>query len=73
MLAASVYALKGLFVQQTGEVMALCNLAHYLHCKLVVVNSYIGGGEYGRKLMLGGSCLVMFGFCENAQLPKLLV
>ena len=38
-----------------------------------MVGCDVGGGIYGRKLMLCGRDLVVFGFCEYAELPEFFV
>ena len=72
-LAGTVDAFEGLFVQQANEAVALCNLFHQLHGKLIVVGGNICGGEHRCHFMLAGSHLVVFRLCGNTELPQLLV
>ena len=73
MLARTVNAGKGLFVQQAHHVVLTRKLLHKLHGYLVVVGRNIGCRIDRRKLVLGRRDLVMLGFCKNAELPQLLV
>ena len=72
-LAAAVYSGKGLFMEQAHKTVFCGDLLHNLHSKLVVVGGNIGSGIDWSKLVLGGSNLVVLGFCENSQLPQLFV
>ena len=73
MLAGAVYALEGLLVEQTDEVVLFGDLLHDFHCQLVVVGCDVGGREDRSKLMLCRCDLVVLCLCENAELPELLV
>ena len=73
MLAGAVDTVKGLFVEQAHQTVALGHLLHDLHGQLVVVGGHVGGGINGGQLMLGGRHLVMLGLGQDAQLPQLLV
>ena len=73
MLAGAVDAGKGLFMEQADHVVPSGDLFHDLHCQLVVVAGGVGIGVDGRGLVLSGGHLVVLGFGEDAQLPKLLV
>ena len=70
-LAASVDALEGFFVQQAHHAMAVGYLLHDVHGELVMVRSDIDGGENGRHLMLRGSHLIVLGLGQDSQLPQL--
>ena len=72
-LAASVHAGKRLFVQKACHAVARRHFLHGFHSQLVVVGGYVGGGEYGRKFVLGGSNFVVLGLGEYTQLPQLAV
>ena len=73
MLAAAVYAGKRFFMEQADKIMLCGHLLHDFHGKLVMVGRNVGGCINGRKLMLGGSHFIVFCFCQNPQLPELLV
>ena len=63
-LARTVYAMKRLLVQQTGQPVLAGLLAQYGHDQLVVIAGQIGQLEYGRDLVLAGAaslCLVWTG------------
>ncbi len=73
MLAASVDALKGLFMKQTCKSVLLGNFLHQFHGDLVVIGCYIGAGENRCKLVLRGRNFVVLRFCKNSELPKLQI
>ena len=60
-------------MKQADHVVFLCDLLHYLHCKLVVVRSDIRGGEDGCQLVLRRRYLVVLRFRQDAKLPKFFV
>ena len=72
-LARTVDALKGLFVQQAHQAVAARHFLHDLHHQLVLVGGYVDGGEDGRQFVLGGRHLVVLGLGEDAVPPQLFV
>ena len=72
-LARTVYARKGLFVQQAHHAVLLRHLFHYFHGQLIMIGGNIDHAVDGRKLMLRGSHLVMLGLGRHAQLPQFAV
>ena len=73
MFAASVYAFKWFFVEQTGHTVTVSNHLHHFHSELIVVSCDIYCCKDRGKLVLCRCSLVVFGFCQNSKLPKLLV
>ena len=69
----AVDPLEGLFVQKADKTVALRYFFHDLHRQLVIVHGDIGGVENGRKLVLGGSHLVVLGLGEDAVRPERFV
>ena len=61
MLAAAVHTGKGLFVQQTYQIVALGHLLHGFHHQLVLVVGRVGIGVNGGHLMLGRGHLIVLG------------
>ncbi len=72
-LARSVDALEGFFVQQAYEPVPRRYLAHDRHRQLVVVGRYIDRGIYRRELVLTGRDLVVTGLGVYAELPQFSV
>ena len=72
-LAGAVDASVGLFVEQADQAVLACHPLHGLHGQLVLVNSYVGGGEDGRHLMLCGRHFVVLSGGGDAELPQLNV
>ena len=66
-LAASVYALERLLVQQAHQIVAACDELHLLHHEEVVIHRGVELRVYGRELMLAGRDLVVLGLGRNAQ------
>ena len=73
MLARTVDAGKGLFVQQAHHVVLACKLFHELHGDLVMVGGDVGRGEYRCKLVLSGRDFVMLRLCGDAEFPEFAI
>ena len=73
MLAASVYAVKWLFVKKTSHIVLCRNLFHNFHRKLVLVGCDVDRRVDRRKFVLRGRDFVVLRLCENAEFPKFLV
>lgn len=72
-LARTIDAGERLLVQQAYHVVPQRNLLHQLHRKLVVIGRGVDGRKDRGQLVLGGGDLLVFGFGEDAELPKLFV
>ena len=72
-LAGTVDARKGLFMQQAHHVVMSGDLFHDLHRQLVVVGGDVCGAEDRRQLVLCGCDLVVLGLGQHAQLPQFFV
>ena len=72
-LAAAVDTGEWLFVQEADKTVMRGDFLHYLHRQLIVVDRYICRREDGRELVLSGRRLVVFGLCEDSELPELFV
>ena len=68
MLAASVYSLKRLFMEQDHKTVLSCQARHNVHYHLVMIVGEVGFLKDGSHLKLVGSNFVMPGFQGDAQL-----
>ncbi len=73
MLAGTVDALEGFFVQQAVHSMALRHLLHGFHGQLIMIRRNVGIAKDGCQFVLCGGNLVVFGFGQYAQFPQFIV
>ena len=73
MLARTVDACKGLFMQEAYKVVLLGDLFHDLHRKLVMIHRHVCGIVNRSELVLAGRDLIMLGLYRYPQLPQLQV
>ncbi len=71
MFAGAIYPRKRFFMQQADQIIAVGNLAKYLHNQHIVVNGQIEILEHWCQLKLGRSHFVMSSACRNPKLPQL--
>ena len=69
-LAGSVDAVEGLFMEQALEAVALGHVAQGCHDHMVVIDGNVGLLEEGRNFVLSGSDLVVAGADRHAQLVE---
>ena len=73
MLAGTGHAGKGLFMQQTNQIMLSGHLFHNGHDQLIIIAGSIGICVDGGHLVLARRTLIVFGLAENTQPPKLFI
>ena len=69
MLAASVDAVEGFFMEKADKAVLLRCFFHDFHGELVVVNRHVGSIENRGQFVLGRSHFVVFCLGRNAQFP----
>ncbi len=72
-LAGTVDARERLFMKEAHKSVARRDLLHDFHHELVLIGRYVRRGVDRRDFMLSGRDFVVFGLCENSELPELFV